>query len=117
MTLCEPLQTRPVRGLKSIRLINHVLYLNGDPELNYRLPSFQWNINELTDMIRRACVEYELVVTYQAARFLAEGLALQLLKDPPIVDNWEGDNLPFLQFFECGKESGSESGQTRRFSS
>jgi len=116
MTLCEPLHPKKSqKGLKSIRLINRVLYLNGDPSLTYLLPAFQWNIPELIDLIRRACNEYDLVVTYQAAKFLAENLALKVLNEPRAEDNWDGDNLPFLQFYEGGKESGSGPNQNRRF--
>lgn len=68
--------------LKRVRIINRILYVNGDPAMNYKLPLDNgWRVNDLADEIMRACVEYDVIANWESARFLALRLVKEILKD------------------------------------
>lgn len=64
--------------LRSVKLVNRILYLNSDPTLNYLLPvSNGWTVDELASEIWRACAQYGIITDWNDSKFLA----LQLHKD------------------------------------
>lgn len=68
--------------LSSVRIINRILYINNDPGMNYLLPLDNgWRVNDLADEIMRACVEYDVIASYESARYLALRLVKEILKD------------------------------------
>lgn len=59
-----------------------MIWINGDPYLNYLLPlSNCWTLNDLVNEIMRACVEYDIYATWDAARSLALYIMKQVCKD------------------------------------
>lgn len=68
-------------ALRSVSLINRILYLDNNPALNYILPlTNEWTAKELASEIMRACVEYDKTVTWQGAFFLAQKLIADSLR-------------------------------------
>jgi hypothetical protein len=68
--------------LMTVRIIGRVLFLNGDPGLNYLLPlSNGWEINDLAREILRAAAGYDLMIAWHSAKFLASKLLKQIMKD------------------------------------
>ena len=68
-------------ALESIKVIGMVAYLNKDPAMPFRLPLNNCTINEMAEAICRACVDYELAVTWEAAKNLALAIGKSIVKD------------------------------------
>jgi len=68
--------------LMSVKIVNRIIYLNGEPTLNYILPlSNDWRINDLTCELIRACAIYDIIVAWHDAKFLASKLLKEVLRD------------------------------------
>lgn len=63
------------KPIRSVKMKHRILYLDGDPFLNYHLPlTNAFTISELAMEIQRACVEYDRTTTWEAAQYLAKEL-------------------------------------------
>lgn len=67
--------------LSSVKIVGRIGYLNSDPALPFMLPYGAWKVNEFADQIVRACVDYDIIATWDAAKFCALSIAKQIVKD------------------------------------
>lgn len=71
-----------MRPLHSVKMKNRVLFLDGDPFLNYQIPLYnEWSLNDLASEILRACAVYDRTLNWDGAKFLALGLVADTMED------------------------------------
>ena len=67
--------------LWSVKVVSNKGYLNTDPAMPFLLPFGQWKVNELADQILRACADYDILATWDQAKFLALAISKAVIKE------------------------------------
>lgn len=68
-------EKQPMLPVRSVKMRNRVIWLDGDPFQNYILPlTNAYSINDLAKEILRACAEYNRSLSWEGAQYLAKVL-------------------------------------------